>query len=205
MRLGVLATRANGPEIDTDPKGSVLWRYLNIRFRLGVEKIGALLTTLKELSDADPHAAHSAIHYSLQSRVNYLIETHLPDHTRDLAEAVGAVLRKCYLVCFGTDLLASEGQSGSLYQDNPSFVRDHFGLKIRSGGGGYRRTTRRALFLNNLSNAAPQLPSSTPTPGLWQSLASILGDISFKDGNEEQRWTAFYASGLLRHSSRTAL
>ena len=83
---------------------------------------GAFLTTLKELSDADPHAAHSAIHYSLQSRVDYLLETHLPDHTRDLAEAVDAVLRKCYLVCFGTDLLESEGQSGSLYQDDPSFV-----------------------------------------------------------------------------------
>ena len=51
---------------------------------------GVLLTTLKELSDADPHAAHSAIHYSLQSRVDYLLETHLPDQTRDLAEAVGA-------------------------------------------------------------------------------------------------------------------
>ena len=88
---------------------------------------------MKELSDADPHAAHSAIHYSLQSRVDYLPETHLPDQTRDLAKAVDAVLRKCYLVCFGTDLLESKGQSWSLYQDGPSFVRDLFRLKIRSG------------------------------------------------------------------------
>ena len=34
------------------------------------------------------HAAHFAIHYSLQSRADYLLETHLPDNTRDLAEAV---------------------------------------------------------------------------------------------------------------------
>ena len=66
--------------------------------------------------------------------------------------------------------------------------------KIRSGGG-YRRTTRRALFLNNPSNVVPQLVSSGSTPGLWQSLTSILGDDSFTDGNEKQRWTAFYASG----------
>ena len=70
---------------------------------------GALLTTLSELSDADSHAAHSAIHYSLQSRDSYLLETHLPDQTRDLAEAADAVLRKYYLVCFGTDVLELEG------------------------------------------------------------------------------------------------
>ena len=92
---------------------------------------------MKELSNADPHAAHSAIHYSLQSRADYLLETHLPDQTRDLAEAVDAVLRKCYLICFGTDLLDSEGQNGSLYKDDPSFFRNLFSLKILSGGGGY--------------------------------------------------------------------
>ena len=83
----------------------------------------------------------------------------------------------------------------SRFQEGPSFVRDLFGLKIRLGGGGYRRTTRRAPFLNNLNNVAPQLVSSASTPGLWQSLATVLGDDSFNDANEKQRWAALYASG----------
>ena len=57
------------------------------------------------------------------------------------------MLRKCYFVCFGTDVLDPEGQNVYLYLDGPSFARDLFSLKILSGGGGYRRTTRRALFL----------------------------------------------------------
>ena len=81
------------------------------------------MITLKQLSDADPHAAHSAIHYSLQNRVDLLLEAHFLDQPRDLAEAVGAVLRKCYLFCFGTDVLEPKGQSGFLYQDDPSFAR----------------------------------------------------------------------------------
>ena len=48
----------------------------------------------------------------------------------------------CYLASFGTDLLDPEGQSGYLYQEGLSLVRNPFGLKIRMGGGGYRRTTR---------------------------------------------------------------
>ena len=115
-----------------------------------------------------------------------LLETHLPDQTRDLAEAVGAVLRKCHLVCFGTDVLDPEGQSGSLYQDDPSFVRDLFSLKTRSGGSGYRRTARRAPFIKKLSNAAPQLVSSTSTPGLWKSLASTLWDNSHLQRRERE-------------------
>ena len=97
---------------------------------------------MKELSGADPHAAHFAILYSLQSRVYNLLETHLQDQTRDLAEAVGAVLRKCCLDCFGTYVLDPEGQSGSLYQDDPSFVQNLSGLKIQPGESGYRKTTR---------------------------------------------------------------
>ena len=46
LRLGVLAKRANGPDFDTDPEGSVLWQYSNIRFRLGVEIFGFLVGLL---------------------------------------------------------------------------------------------------------------------------------------------------------------
>ena len=51
----------------------------------------------------------------------------------------------------------------------------------------------RSARVSNLKNAAPQLVSSASSPGLWQSLASIIGNDSIKDGNEKQRWTALYA------------
>ena len=39
------------------------------------------------------------------------------------------------------------------------------------------------------------LVSSASTPGLWQSLATVLGDDSFNDANEKQRWATLCASG----------
>ena len=51
-------------------------------------------------------------------------------------------------------------RGGSVYQDDSSFVRDLLSPELRFGGDGYRRTTRRALFLGNPRNAAPLLVSS---------------------------------------------
>ena len=84
-----------------------------------------------------------------------------------MAETADAALRKYQLACFGTDLLDPEGQGRSLYQDDPLFVRVICSLKIRFGGSGYRKATRRAPFLNNPINVAQQAAFSFSTPGLW--------------------------------------
>jgi hypothetical protein len=54
---------------------------------------------------------------------------------------------------------------------------------------------RRAVFLNALNSALPQLMGNESEPGLWPSLAPILGAKSFHKENEDQRWEVFFNSG----------
>ena len=56
------------------------------------------------------HAASTAIYYSLQCRADFLLETHLPSLTRDLARAVDDALRGAYTKAFGFDILGPNGQ-----------------------------------------------------------------------------------------------
>ena len=53
-------------------------------------------------------------------------------------------------------------------------------LKANAGGMGYRSTTRRALFINALAYALPQMMGNERTQPLWPSLADVLGADSFK-------------------------
>jgi hypothetical protein len=137
-------------------------------------------------------SASTAIYYSLQCRADFLLETHLPSLTRDLARAVDEALRGAYTRAFGVDILDPDGQTpGEL---DPTFLRDLTGLKAKAGGCGFRNTERRAVFLNTLNNTLPQMVGTSSTPGLWPSLAPILGADSFKEGHEETRWQAFFSS-----------
>ena len=74
-------------------------------------------------------------------------------------------------------------------------MHDRFALPVRLGGGGFRPTAERALFLNTLNNVAPQLLATERTRGLWPSLDSVFGAGSFNADNAATRWDAFYASG----------
>ena len=56
---------------------------------------GELETTASTLATIDPHVAHTAIHYSLQARVDWTLSVHLPGETRSLAESVDQALRRC--------------------------------------------------------------------------------------------------------------
>ena len=102
-------------------------------------------------------------------------------------------LRKAYKIAFDMDLLDPNGQAPD--QEDPSFLCDLAGLKVAAGGCGYRCTERRAVFLNALNNALPQLMGDETTPGLWPSLAPLLGAESFHEKNSATRWATFFASG----------
>ena len=154
---------------------------------------GTIVSITKALAEVSAHAASTAIYYSLQSRVDYLLETHLPHHTLELAKAVDCALRKAYKIAFDMDLLDPNGQAPD--QEDPSFLCDLAGLKVAAGGCGYRCTERRAVFLNALNNALPQLMGDETTPGLWPSLAPLLGAESFHEKNSATRWATFFASG----------
>ena len=154
---------------------------------------GTIISVTSALAEASAHAASTAIYYSLQCRIDYLLETHLPAHTRQLARAVDQALRQAYTIAFGIDLLDPEGPVPG--QDDPSFLSDLAGLKTSAGGCGYRCTERRAVFLNALNSALPQLMGNGTEPGLWPSLSPILGAESFRKENEDRRWEVFFNSG----------
>jgi hypothetical protein len=174
-------------------KDFLLSKQTEICGDIGKASPGTIATVTAALAEASAHAASTAIHYSLQCRIDYLLETHLPVHTRQLAQAVDQALRKAYKIAFGIDLLDPEGPIPG--QDDPSFLCDLAGLKTSAGGCGYRRTERRTVFLNVLNTALPQLMCNEVEPGLWPSLASVLGAESFSKQNEDRRWEAFFNSG----------
>ena len=62
------------------------------------------------------------------------------------------------------------------------------GLKANAGGMGYRNTTRRALFINALANALPQMMGNERTQLLWQSLVDVPGADSFKKNQVDTCW-----------------
>ena len=157
--------------------------------------LGVLQNLSLGLANEDPHAAHSAVLYSLQNRIDWILSVHLPSETRGLARAVDMSIRKSYAHCFGWDPFDPDSMPYDAPLLDPSFVADRFIQKTRNGGGGFRPTEKRALFLNTFNTVAPQLLGSGNTAGLWTSLETVLGAGSFDDANQDQRWTAFYNSG----------
>ena len=148
------------------------------------------------LAERSAHCAHTAIFYSLQSRVDYILSVHLPSQTRRLAAAVDEALREAYARALGADILNPEGDFPE--QPDPTFTRDRFSLKHSQGGGGFRPTVERIPFLNSLFYALPAISGSTAQAPLWPSLAPIVGGRSVDDKDskpEEQCWTTFFASG----------
>ena len=154
---------------------------------------GVIASVVDHLSDESAHCASTAIYYSLQCRVEYLLGTHLPSETRGLANKVDEALRKAYARCFGIDLLNPEGTRSD--QTDPTFYRDLMGLKTKAGGMGYRNTERRSLFVNALSSALPQMMGDGETAPLWASLGDILGSDSFTEANADHCWQTFFNSG----------
>ena len=148
---------------------------------------------MTNLAPKSAQALTTAIYFSLQSRADYLLETHLPSLTRALARGVDTALRAAYTKALGADLLDPQGQVAG--QQDPTFIRDLMGLKASAGGGGYRNTERRAPFLNAINKVLPQTTGDRhEDPGLWPSLASMLGKESFHSGGENKRWERFFQS-----------
>ena len=102
--------------------------------------VGAIESVSTKLAVNSAHAASTAIYYSLQCRADFLLETHLPSLTRDLAVAVDGALRGAYTTAFGFDILNPDGQFSG--ERDSTFLRDLAGLKARAGGCGYRNTER---------------------------------------------------------------
>jgi hypothetical protein len=152
-------------------------------------------TVTTTLDKHDAHAAFNALHLSLQSRSDFILQL-LPEiETKSLQEKVEESLLQAYALVAGSNF-----KDDSLEESEFSLLR--LGLRTSLGGGGYRRMKEKFLFANNLNNILPQMVDkkdingNTVTKGLWNSLKSILGEESFIDQNNSIRWRAFYNSDL---------
>ena len=81
-------------------------------------------------------------YYSLQCRVDWIMAVHLPSHTRALAQAVDQSLRRVYKTCYGVDLLDTTGAALTPCQQDHTFTRDLFRMKVALGGGAEHYGTR---------------------------------------------------------------
>ena len=141
------------------------------RPRFGLRRHHARVTAA--LAERSAQCAHTAIFYSLQSRLDYVLSVHLPSQTRRLVAAVDEALREAYAWALGTDILNPEGDFPE--QPDPTFMRDRFSLKHSLGGGGFRPTVERIPFLNSLFSALPAISGSTAQAPLWPSLTPMTG------------------------------
>jgi hypothetical protein len=178
---------------DTDfQKDFILQKQHEICGDILNDKPGVIASVAADLAEDSAHAASTAIYYSLQCRIDYILETHLPSLTREFAKAVDKALGEAYHLVFDVDILSPEGQIDG--EDDPAFISDLAGLKVSAGGCGYRRTELRGVFLNAMSSALPQMMGDDNEDGLWPSLAPVLGPNSFKKANSTTRWSTFFAS-----------
>ena len=74
-------------------------------------------------------------------------------------------------------------------------------LSTKHGGLGFRPYEKRLLLLNSLTNSLSQAIDRTNeegviTPGLWNSLSSVLGAGSFDHANKDTCWATFHDSGI---------
>ena len=158
--------------------------------------VGTIARVTAALAERSAHCAHTAMFYSLQSRVDYVPSVHLPSQTRRLATAVDEALREAYARALGTDILNLEGDFPE--QLDPTFTRDRFSLRHSQGGGGFRPAVERIPSLNSLFSALPAISRSTAQAPLWLSLAPVVGGRGVYDKDskpEEQFWATFFASG----------
>ena len=70
-------------------------------------------STTSVFAKVSAQSAATLTHYSLQSRMDFLLQAHLPPLTRGPVDAVGAAVRRAYTVFLGKDLLEPEGGSRS--------------------------------------------------------------------------------------------
>ena len=157
---------------------------------------GTIKSVTENLAVRSAQCAHVAIFYSLQSRVDYLVAVHLPEHTQQLAAATDEALRKAYARTFGADMLNPEGDFEG--QRDPKFTADRLAQKCKQGGMGHRPMGDRAPFFTAISSALPQMSGSPTEEPLWASLSAVIGDRAVYDkANKPETacWATFLASG----------
>ena len=95
--------------------------------------------TATSLTAESAQAGHYALNLSLQNRVDFLLATHLPEQTRNLAKDTDEALSEGRRHAYGMHLHRTTPTWTG--QRDPEFTRDQANLRIRDGGVGFRDTS----------------------------------------------------------------
>ena len=100
--------------------------------------LGSIEKSARSLADVDAHAAHVMLQYSYQSRTDYILATHYPSDTRDMAARVDETIRRVRTMVYNADLMDTTGKHIRQNQGDLTFTRDRINLKVAHNGGGGR-------------------------------------------------------------------
>jgi hypothetical protein len=161
------------------------------------QKCNEIKKSSNALSSADRHASFQALLFSFQARFDYWYSAIPQDITRLHDGPIQACLNGILKDICGYDPLSPPADG-----TYPNFVGDRIALKCKNGGLGIRPMTGRASLLNALNCSLPQMidqvgVNGDVTPGLWDSLSSVLGAGSFDHLNKATCWQAFHTSGSI--------
>ena len=154
---------------------------------------GTILRVATKLAAIDPHVANSAALYSLQARLDYIMATHPPSLTGNLARAADEAMKRSYETIFGTDILNPEGVPNQKYLSDTDFTRDRAYQPIRHNGLGARLHETRCQFLNTMNAVLRQMPSLCPD--LTPITGDSWGEPTEESDEAEPPWRTFLASG----------
>ena len=118
---------------DAYVKDSPLQKERKLRGDPELGDVGIISRVTAALAERSAHCAHTAIFFSPQSRVDYILSVHLLSQTRRLAAAVGKLLREAYARALGADIFNPEGDFPE--QLDLTSTWDRFWLKHSLGGG----------------------------------------------------------------------
>ena len=125
--------------------------------------VGTIARVTAALAERSAHCAHTAIFYSLQSRVDYVLSAHLPSQTRRLAAAVDKARGAGR--CGGPASYVPQDVAQDVLQKGaPSSLRHHCHRRrlcaARAEMGAHLGSS--AAFGSGCGQAAPGVPRTAP-------------------------------------------
>ena len=147
--------------------------------RLCAEASGTIPRVVDHLLLESAHAASIALYLSLQCRIDYLCQTHLPSLTKALVQRVDEALQAAYSKVLGYDVLDPFGvprPDGTRPPKDPGFIRARARLKTKHGGIGFRPHDERYPFLNALHTTIPSMAGGACQAGLSKTASTLFNN-----------------------------
>ena len=189
-------TEARGIDICNNPIGEKTFVQAYLTDKLD-SICCAIIKASAALNTSNLHADFLSFYYSYQSRWDYWCATNNLEFIDPLSSKLDSCLHFVLEKATGLKLFDPPTTGGPL----PWLTFERSELSTKHGGLGFRPYKKRLLLLNSLTNSLSQAidradEDGVVTPGLWNSLSSVLGAGSFDHANKDTCWATFHDSGL---------